>query len=110
MVLTGERAEKLSNYLNSDIERAKKLVDLPAEEALALINADNNDFTIEELKDFRDVMELIAKEGGDGELQEEELATVSGGIVISGAVLAAGVALFTAGVTFGYTVARDRGW
>jgi len=110
MVLTGERAEKLSNYLRSDLERAKKLVDLPAEEALALINADNNDFTIEELKDFRDVMEQIAKKGGDDELQEEDLATVAGGIVISGAVLAAGVALFTAGVTFGYTVARDRGW
>ena len=110
MALTGERAEMLSNYLTADIDRARKLVDLPAEEALALINADNHDFTIDELKDFRDVMVQISKKSEDGELDDSALEEVAGGIVISAAVLAAGVALFTAGVTFGYTVARDRGW
>ena len=110
MVLTGERAELLSNYLTADTERARKLVDLPAEEALAQINADNHDFTLEELKDFRDVMVQISKKNEDGELTDEDLTEVAGGIIISGAVLAAGVTLFTAGVTFGYKVARDRGW
>jgi lactobin A/cerein 7B family class IIb bacteriocin len=110
MVLTDERAKKLSDYLVSDVERAQRLVDLPADEALVLINAEGNDFTIDEIKDFGLVMEHVSQSNKDEELNEEELEEVAGGIVITSAVLAAGVALFTAGVTFGYKVARDRGW
>lgn len=107
-MLTNERAEILSKYLIADKERAAKLLNMPADEAAAVINADGNDFTIEEIVEFGKQLQAYASQ--DGELDAEALDNVAGGIVISGAVLAAGVALFTAGVTFGYTVARDRGW
>ena len=111
MVLTEERATKLSNYLLSDVDRAKKLADYPAEEALAMINADGNDFTIDEIKEFGKIMEHVSTtKAEDGELDDSALEEVAGGIVITAGLLAAGVALFTAGVTFGYKVARDRGW
>jgi len=111
MVLTEERAKKLSDYLIADVEKAQRLADLPADEALVLINAEGYDFTIDEIKDFGLVMERVSSQSNQNEeLNEEELEEVAGGIVITSAVLAAGVALFTAGVTFGYKVARDRGW
>lgn len=111
MALTNERAEALAGYLKEDIDRAKRLVDLTAEEAVAEINKDGNDFTVEEIKDFAEQMQSIAaSQDAQGELGEDALNNVAGGVVISGAVLGAGVALFSAGVSFGYTVARDRGW
>lgn len=111
-MLTNERAEKLANYLTADKERAQKLLEATPEEAVKQINADGNDFTVEEIIEFGAQLQKVAAQGGnaEGELSEEALSDVAGGVVISSAVLAAGVALFTAGVTFGYTVARDRGW
>ncbi len=111
MMLTDKRAEMLSNYLISDKERAKELLDLSADEAQKRINADGYDFTIEEIKEFGQVIETAAKmQEQEGELDEDSLAEVSGGIVVTTALLAAGVTLFAAGLTFGYKVARDRGW
>ena len=111
MVLTNDRAEKLSAYLTADIERAKGRIELSPEEAAAKINADGFDFTAEEIKEFGDELQKVAAvQSEGGELSEDALSEVAGGIVISAAVLAAGVTLFTAGVTFGYKVARDRGW
>ena len=111
MILSNERAEKLSAYLTADIERAKVLLDLTPEEAAEKINADGFDFTADEIKEFGvQLQKVAASQAEEGELSEDALSEVAGGIVISAAVLGAGVALFTAGVTFGYKVARDRGW
>ena len=111
MILSNERSEKLSAYLTADIERAKTLINLSPEEAVAKINADGFDFSVDEIMEFGEQLQKVAaSQSEDGELSEEALSEVAGGIVISAAVLAAGVTLFTAGVTFGYKVARDRGW
>ncbi len=108
--MTQERIEKLTSYLTSDVENAKVLVDLDVEEALKKINADGNDFTLDELKEYAEQMKAVAASQSEGELSADALDNVAGGVVISAAVLSAGVALFGAGVTFGYKVARDRGW
>ena len=111
MILTNERSEKLSAYLTADIERAKSLINLSPEEAVAKINADGYDFSVDEIMEFGEQLQKVAaSQSDDGELSEEALSAVAGGVVIAAGVLAAGVALFTAGVTFGYKVARDRGW
>lgn len=111
MILTNERSEKLSAYLMADVEKAKALLDLTPEEAAVKINADGYDFSVDEIMDFGEQLQKVAaSHTDDGELSEEALSEVAGGVVIAAGVLAAGVALFTAGVTFGYTVARDRGW
>lgn len=111
MVLTNERAEMLANYLTADVNKAKELVDLPVEDAVKAINADGYDFTVDELKDFGEILQSVAgNANADGEIDAEALDNVAGGVVISAAVLGAGVTLFCAGVTAGYKVARDRGW
>ncbi len=111
MILTNERSEELSAYLTADIERAKSLIELTPEEAAKKINADGFDFTVEEIMEFGEQLQkFAASQTEDGELSEDALSEVSGGIVISAGVLAAGVALFTAGLKLGYDVARDRGW
>ena len=111
MSLTNERSEKLATFLTADIDRAKTLLELTPEEAVEKINADGYDFTSEEIKEFGVQLQQVATlQNEDGELSEDALSEVAGGVVISAAVLAAGVTLFTAGVTFGYKVARDRGW
>lgn len=111
MAMATERIEKLANYLAADTEKAKMLVEMDPAEAIEKINADGFDFTVDELKEFAEQMQAVASaQSEQGELSADALDNVAGGVVISSAVLAAGVALFTAGVTFGYTVARDRGW
>ena len=103
MVLTNERAEMLANYLTADVNKAKELVDLPVEDAVKAINADGYDFTVDELKDFGEILQSVAgNANADGEIDAEALDNVAGGVVISAAVLGAGVTLFCAGVTAGY--------
>lgn len=82
MVLTAERAQILGDYLVSDTERAKKLVELTVDEAVKIINADGHDFTVEELKDFGEAANKAAEmQTEDGELSEEVLGEVSGGCI-----------------------------
>ena len=88
MAMTIERAEKLAAYLKADPAKTKELFELPVEEALAKINADGNDFTVEELKEFDEAM-VNAEENKDGELDASALEGVSGGaITIATATLA----------------------
>ena len=79
MVLTQERAETLVEFLNSDDERATKLLVLDAEVALEQINASGNDFTLEELQEFDQALETAVTQGG--ELDAEALDDVSGGVL-----------------------------
>ena len=111
-MLTNERAERLANFLTSDTVRAAKLLDMDADEATAIINAAGNDFSIEEVMDFGKQLQVFAsqKQSENGELDAEALDGVAGGVVVAACIVGAGVTLFTAGVTFGYKVARDRGW
>lgn len=114
-MLTNERAELLAKYLTDDKERAKALLELTPEDAAAKINADGFDFSVEEVKEFGVQLQTISQAmNADGELNIEDLDNVAGGLVVSTgvacALIGAGVTMFTAGVTFGYQVARDRGW
>lgn len=111
MAITNERAEMLANYLSSDIDKAKELVEMSVEDATSAINADGYDFTEEEVKGFGDILQNAASMANeDGEIDAESLDNVAGGLVISGTVLTVAATLFLGGTTFGYTVARDRGW
>ena len=60
-MLTIERAERLVGILESDEERAVKLLELDAEVALEQINTLGNDFTIDELREFGEALTAVAK-------------------------------------------------
>lgn len=90
MTITNERAELLAQYLNADEERAKKLFETEAEEAVALINKDGFDFTVEELAAFAELIEKVSN-AKQGELNEEYLNDVNGGIIFTAAGITAAV-------------------
>ena len=112
MKLNAERAELLSQFLGEDKERAYRLLEMEAEVATAEINASGYDFSVEEVREFG--KQLVAVMNQDSELSVEALENVSGGLVISAAVLALAGKLFVAGfsaaVTIGVAIAAKKGW
>lgn len=103
-MLTQERAQILANYLNADIDRAKKLLEMAPEAAMNEINAAGHDFTVEEIVEFGKQLQAAAAQ--EGELDEEALNNVAGGLVVEGVVISC-VAL---GFKIGTDLAKNYGW
>lgn len=79
-MIAEERANILTNFLMEDVERAKKLTSLPAEEAVVEIN--NHcacDFTLDELVAYSQAQ-------NSSELNSDELGQVAGGATGGGPV------------------------
>ena len=96
-MLTQERADMISQFLASDQERAKGLLNLEPEQALEKINSMGNDFTLSELDEYCKALKLAIT---DGELNTDELENVAGGVagtIAVGALIGCGVAGFVAG-------------
>ena len=72
MLLTQERADKLSEILNADAAQAKELLELEPKEAATRINALGHDFTAEELKEYGSTLR--------NNLSDSALAGVAGGV------------------------------
>jgi lactobin A/cerein 7B family class IIb bacteriocin len=85
-----ERADKLSEILTADPERAKTLFSLEPAEALSQINALGNDFTLDEINEYG---QAVRKAAAQGELDDSELDNVAGGVipVVAGMAISAGV-------------------
>ena len=77
-MLTQERADLLSNYLSTHLEETEVLLTLEPEEALAKINAAGIDYSIEELKEYCDVLKTSLPKD---ELDGTDLDNVTGGVV-----------------------------
>lgn len=75
-----ERMEALSKLLLEDEERARELLAMKAEDALARINALGHDFTVEELGAYAEAQAQAALP--EGELEAEDLENVAGGLRI----------------------------
>lgn len=76
-----ERMQALADYMSKDEERATTLLGMSIDEALTKINADGNDFTVNELREFANGMETVSVSNGSGELDADALNEVSGGFV-----------------------------
>ena len=99
MNLTNDRTEKLASFLSSDLDRAKSLLTLTPEEATTKINAEGFDFTVEEVVEFGKLLQTAASSSDNGELSEEELGDVAGGIgVVAGALIALGAGILVGGM------------
>lgn len=99
MVLVKERADLISSYLVMDPERAKILLVMKPDEACEKINADGNDFTIEEITEYGKNLQA-AYEKQQSELDESSLDEVTGGVLCTAAVVGiyAGIAVGSAGL------------
>ncbi len=80
-MLTIERAEALTEFLKSDINRAEELFAKEPEEALEVINSNGFDFNIDELNEYCD--EFKAAVAAQDELNSDQLDNVSGGVVVT---------------------------
>lgn len=105
-MLTNERAELIANYLTADKERAAALLALSPEEAVAKMNADGNDFTVEEIAEFGKQLKAAAAAAQEGELDEDALNGVSGGVVVEGVA----IACISLGYAIGSSLAKTYGW
>ena len=101
-MLTQERADIISKFLADDQERAKKLFEQEPAEVLKVLNGAGYDFTVEELNEYGAALKQAATQG---ELKEDDLDTVSGGVAVSvGIMIACGVGGFAAGFVC------NKGW
>ncbi len=77
-MLTQERSDKLTKFLEEDIERTKKLFEMEAADAVKVINESGYDFTADELLEYGKAIQAVASKG---ELNEGDLENVSGGVI-----------------------------
>jgi len=77
--MTKERTKILTDYLVENKDKAKELFNLPIEEANERINAEGFDFTVEELKDFAEEVQIYI-ENNEGELNESDMDAIVGGV------------------------------
>ncbi len=106
--MNNERLQSLADYMSADENRAEALFSMSAEEAVKAINADGNDFTVDELKDLAKGLESVSE--GSGELSEEALDNVSGGFVATcTAIYCAAVGVY-AGATALRAYGRYKGY
>lgn len=105
-MLTQERANLLASYLNSDIENAKQLFELSPADAAEKINTSGYDFSVEELTEFGVQLKKVIETTQEGELSENALDNVSGGLVVEGVAISC-IAL---GFKIGSALAKNYGW
>ncbi|MBQ9252450.1 MAG: hypothetical protein IJ188_07435 [Clostridia bacterium] len=82
-MLEQSRAEVIGKFLTDDPERANEILSLTPEEATEKINSFGFDFTVAELEEFGKNLKAAAQNGG--EIGEEELENVAGGIAVAAA-------------------------
>ena len=101
-MLTQERADVITEILNSDRERTEKILNLEPEAAMAEINALGNDFTVGEIKEYGEAVKAFVAQRG--ELNSDALEDVTGG--------SAAIAIALISLTFhvGVQVGKSFGW
>ena len=105
-MLTKERADLLAAFLDADIQNAKALFELTPADAAAKINESGYHFSVEEIIEFGMQLKKAIEMTKEGELSEDALDTVSGGLVVEGVVISC-IAL---GFKIGSALAQNYGW
>ncbi|MCL1919137.1 MAG: hypothetical protein FWG14_12715 [Peptococcaceae bacterium] len=102
-MLTQERADKLSEVLCADEERARTFLELKPAEALSQINALGNDFTLDEIEEFGQMARDL---NAQRELDADALDNVAGGGLP--AIIGAGIAYCKFWYKVGYDKEKSR--
>lgn len=105
--MTEEKAKALVEYLEADEERANALLELSAAEAAEKLAADGVNCNEDDLVEFAKAVQT-ASQTQDGELDEDALSEVAGGLLwaTTGVVLLAGTIIATVGAA----IRSKGGW
>ena len=96
-----ERINEISAFLANDLQNTKTLLEMePAEAAKALAKG-GLDVSPEELVEYGEELKKMSKET-EGELDENDLENVAGGIAAATVILV--------GMAVGYIIGRGRPW
>ena len=98
-MITFERSQVLNAYLEKNESRIAELMEMEPKDALVIINAAGHDFTVEELTSYCDAIKNAVNKSQEGELSEDALDEVAGGVVpliLFG--VAAGIAIMAVGI------------
>ena len=102
-MLTQDRADIITKYLEADTERAKELFKLDVADAVKRINAEGHDLSEAELLEYGKAMQLSLAEG---ELDADSLENVAGGVVVTCCSVGVMVACGVGGAVVGYLATR----
>lgn len=103
MALTADKAKAITDFLGEDSERAKKLFDMDPQDAAKEMGSNGLDVSSDDLIEFGS---KLAKYGETGELSEDDLEDVAGGLgAVATVAIAYGIALGC-----GYLVGRLSKW
>lgn len=91
MVITSDRVEILSKVILDENEKSVNLLELSPKEAVERLNALGYDYTTDELIEYGELVKAVSK---NGELNANDLTSVSGGMgVFLTCAAAAGIAM-----------------
>lgn len=97
--MSDNRMEMLAAFLSADADRAKYLLTMNPEDAATVINAAGYDFTTEELVSFGEELRKAVAMKSEGEVSEEALEDVAGGIgIVTGSLIALGAGILVGGM------------
>ena len=98
--MTSERINEISQYLAKDLEGTKALLDMDASDAAAKLSAGGFAVTAEELIGYGEEIKKIAGADENGELGENDLVNVAGGVATA--------TLIIVGLVAGYAMAKGK--
>lgn len=107
--MTNEKITAFAKYLEENKDSAQSLFESSAEEALAVLNSAGCNFTLDDLQEVAAAFEKAAVPAS-GELSDEEMDSVAGGIVVETALIALALSAAGLGYKIGSDLAKKYGW
>lgn len=95
--MTNDRINEISEYLVKDTNAAKELMEMTPENAASKMIADGFEVTADELIEFGEELKKV-NVNTEGELKENDLENVSGGLLASTVILG--------GIAIGYALGK----
>lgn len=99
--MTIERINEISAVLAKDLQKAKDLMEMEPAEAANALAKDGLVVSPEELVEYGEELKKMSNKA-EGELNENDLENVAGGI--------AGATVILIGMAIGYIIGRGRPW
>lgn len=107
--MTKEKIDAFAKFLEENKDTAQRLFESTDEAALAVLNNAGNEFTLDDIHEIGVAFEKAASRP-DGELNESEMDSVAGGVLVETALIALALSSAGLGYKIGSDLAKKYGW